>query len=125
MKHLKNRITELRGELSKYQSKTSENSNRKIRLQDIQCDDEKIKKLFKKPKMKKKWKYYCDDYYNSDETDVESDNSAEDGNDSKSENNKINTRKKNNIKIKKNMKQPPQKRKKQRKNKRVYINNWL
>ena len=54
MKHLKNRITELRGELSKYQSKTSENSNRKLRLQDIQCDDEKIKKLFKKPKMKKK-----------------------------------------------------------------------
>ena len=54
MKHLKNRITELQEELNKYQSKTSENSNRKIRLQDIQCDEEKIKKLFKKPKMKKK-----------------------------------------------------------------------
>ena len=53
MKHLKNRITDLQEELNKYQSKTSENSNRKIRLQDIQCNEEKIIQKTKNEEEKK------------------------------------------------------------------------
>ena len=38
---------------------------KKIRLLDTEFDEEKIKKLFKKPKIRKKRKYYYDDYHNS------------------------------------------------------------
>ena len=95
---LKTRITNQQEELSKYQSKKTEKNNKKIRLQDTEFDEEKIKKLFKKLKMRKKRKYYYDDYYNSDEADVESDNSDEDEDGNESENEEINTRKKKTLK---------------------------
>ena len=88
MKHLKKNY-QAAGRIKQILIKSNEKNNKKIRLQDIQFDEEKIRELFKKSKMKKKRKYYYNDYYNSDEGDVESDNSNEDGNDNKSKMRKL------------------------------------
>ena len=116
MKHLKKNY-QATGRIKQILIKSNEKNNKKIRLQDIQFDEKKIRELFKKSKMKKKRKYYYNDYYNSDEGDIEIDNSNEDDNDNESENEEINARKEKNIKMKKNVKQPPPK--KTRKNRRV------
>ena len=77
---------------------------KKIRLQYIEFDEEKNKKIIQKPTMKKKRKCYYDGYYNSDKADVESDSSDYNDNNNESKNEEIKVRKKKNIKIKKNLK---------------------
>ena len=62
-------------------------------MEDIEFDGEKIKKLRKKPKMKKR-KYNYEDLCNSNEADNESDNS----NENESENEEANVKAKKDVK---------------------------
>ena len=122
MKHLKKNY-QAAGRIKQILIKSNEKNNKKIRLQDIQFDEEKIRELFKKSKMKKKRKYYYNDYYNSDEGDVESDNSNEDGNDNKSKMRKLMPERKITLKWRKTWSNRHQK--KQKKQKGIINYSWL